>query len=251
MIDLRSLRPLDDATIMTSVARTQRAVIVDEGWRSGSLSAEIGARIIEQAFYELDAPVGRVCSAEVPIPYASHLEKAALPQAAADRRGGEGRAWASVRTARGRVPHALAGRRHGGGHAGRMAGEARRSSEARRHRRRGRDQKGAIEIEIFETGQIEQILVDLNSKVPVGTPLALIRTELETAAGVAPRAGRRRPPSHRRAASRCKAVPARLRPRRPLRRSRGARSCRPQGRGRHPLRGGSRSSAGRSLHGEG
>jgi pyruvate dehydrogenase E1 component beta subunit len=79
VIDLRSLRPLDDATIMESVGRTHRAVIVDEGWRSGSLSAEISARITEQAFYALDAPVGRVCSEEVPIPYAQHLEAAALP----------------------------------------------------------------------------------------------------------------------------------------------------------------------------
>nr|WP_308801098.1 alpha-ketoacid dehydrogenase subunit beta [Streptomyces polyasparticus] len=82
VIDLRSLRPLDDATIMASVARTHRAVVVDEAWRTGSLAAEITARITEQAFYELDAPVGRVCSAEVPIPYAGHLEEAALPQAA-------------------------------------------------------------------------------------------------------------------------------------------------------------------------
>lgn len=80
VIDLRSLRPLDDATIMASIARTRRAVIVDEGWRSGSLSAEIGMRIVEQAFWELDAPIGRVCSAEVPIPYARHLENAAIPQ---------------------------------------------------------------------------------------------------------------------------------------------------------------------------
>jgi pyruvate dehydrogenase E1 component beta subunit len=80
VIDLRSLRPLDDATIMASVARTHRAVIVDEGWRSGSLSAEVSARITEQAFYELDAPVARVCTAEVPMPYPRHLEEAALPQ---------------------------------------------------------------------------------------------------------------------------------------------------------------------------
>ncbi len=62
------------------MARTHRAVIVDEGWRSGSLAAEISARIMEQAFYELDAPVARVCSAEVPMPYPRHLEQAALPQ---------------------------------------------------------------------------------------------------------------------------------------------------------------------------
>ncbi|MFX4221962.1 MAG: alpha-ketoacid dehydrogenase subunit beta [Thalassobaculum sp.] len=80
VIDLRSLRPLDDATIIGSVARTRRAVIVDEGWRSGSLAAEIMARIVEQAFWELDAPVARVCSAEVPIPYPQHLEQAAIPQ---------------------------------------------------------------------------------------------------------------------------------------------------------------------------
>jgi pyruvate dehydrogenase E1 component beta subunit len=80
VIDLRSLRPLDDATIMASVAKTHRAVIVDEGWRTGSLSAEVSARITEQAFYDLDAPVARVCSAEVPMPYPRHLEEAALPQ---------------------------------------------------------------------------------------------------------------------------------------------------------------------------
>ncbi len=80
VIDLRVLRPLDDETMIASVARTHRAVIVDEGWRSGSLAAEVSARIMEQAFYELDAPVARVCSAEVPIPYPRHLEQAALPQ---------------------------------------------------------------------------------------------------------------------------------------------------------------------------
>ncbi|EKE74614.1 dehydrogenase, E1 component [Celeribacter baekdonensis B30] len=80
VIDLRSLRPLDDATIMTSVARTHRALIVDEGWRSGSLAAEVSARIMEQAFWSLDGPVERVCSAEVPIPYPKHLEDAAIPQ---------------------------------------------------------------------------------------------------------------------------------------------------------------------------
>jgi pyruvate dehydrogenase E1 component beta subunit len=80
VIDLRTLRPLDDKTIMASVAKTHRAVIVDEGWRSGGLSAEISARIMEQALYDLDAPVARVCSAEVPMPYPRHLEMAATPQ---------------------------------------------------------------------------------------------------------------------------------------------------------------------------
>ena len=83
VIDLRMLRPLDDAAIVQSVTRTHRVLIVDEGWRSGSISAEISARITEQAFYELDAPVTRLCSAEVPMPYAKVLEDAALPQTAA------------------------------------------------------------------------------------------------------------------------------------------------------------------------
>jgi pyruvate dehydrogenase E1 component beta subunit len=80
VIDLRSLRPLDTASVLASVARTHRAVIVEEAWRTGGLAAEVSARIMEGGFYDLDAPVARVCSAEVPIPYAGHLEDAALPQ---------------------------------------------------------------------------------------------------------------------------------------------------------------------------
>ncbi|AKK27320.1 alpha-ketoacid dehydrogenase subunit beta [Mycobacterium sp. EPa45] len=80
VIDLRVLRPLDTDTIIESVRKTHRAVVVDEAWQSGSLAAEIVARIVENAFFDLDAPVARVCSAEVPMPYAKHLEQAALPQ---------------------------------------------------------------------------------------------------------------------------------------------------------------------------
>ena len=80
VVDLRILRPLDTTMILDSITRTHRAVIIDEGWKSGSLSAEIMARIMENAFYELDAPVARVCSAEVPMPYPKHLEDAAIPQ---------------------------------------------------------------------------------------------------------------------------------------------------------------------------
>jgi len=79
VIDLRSLRPLDDETIMASIAHTHRAVVVDEGWKSVGISGEIAARIMEQAFYELDAPVGRVCAVEVPMPYPHHLELATIP----------------------------------------------------------------------------------------------------------------------------------------------------------------------------
>ena len=80
VIDLRVLRPLDDATVMASVRKCRRAVVIDEGWRSGSLAAEVMARIAEQAFFDLDAPLARVCSEEVPIPYPRHMEEAALPQ---------------------------------------------------------------------------------------------------------------------------------------------------------------------------
>lgn len=80
VIDLRTLRPLDMETVLQSVAKTHRAVIVDEGWRTCSLAAEISAQIMERGFYDLDAPVARVCSVEVPMPYAKHLEDAALPQ---------------------------------------------------------------------------------------------------------------------------------------------------------------------------
>jgi pyruvate dehydrogenase E1 component beta subunit len=81
VLDLRALRPLDVPAILASVRKTRRAVIVDEAWRTGSFAAEVSARIMEGAFYELDAPVARVCSAEVPMPYPKHLEDAALPQA--------------------------------------------------------------------------------------------------------------------------------------------------------------------------
>jgi pyruvate dehydrogenase E1 component beta subunit len=80
VVDLRVLRPLDTDTLLASVRKCRRAVVVDEGWRSGSFAAEVVARIAEQAFYDLDAPPARVCSEEVPIPYARHMEGAALPQ---------------------------------------------------------------------------------------------------------------------------------------------------------------------------
>jgi pyruvate dehydrogenase E1 component beta subunit len=80
VIDLRMLRPLDMPAVVESVKRTRRAVIVDEGWKSGSVSAEIAARLAEDSLYELDAPIRRVCSREVPVPYAAHLEEATLPR---------------------------------------------------------------------------------------------------------------------------------------------------------------------------
>ncbi len=80
VIDLRVLRPLDIETVIESIRKTHRAVVVDEAWRTGSLAGEVSAQIVENAFFDLDAPIGRVCSAEVPMPYAKHLEQAALPQ---------------------------------------------------------------------------------------------------------------------------------------------------------------------------
>ena len=80
VIDLRSLRPLDFDTLAASLDRTHRALVVDEGWRTGGLSGEIAASLGERCFWSLDDPVTRLASAEVPIPYAKHLETAAIPQ---------------------------------------------------------------------------------------------------------------------------------------------------------------------------
>lgn len=80
VIDLRSLRPLDDQAIFDSLEKTSRIMIVDEGWKSGGISAEIAARIAEARLYDLDAPIERVCGKEVPIPYPKHLEDASVPQ---------------------------------------------------------------------------------------------------------------------------------------------------------------------------
>jgi pyruvate dehydrogenase E1 component beta subunit len=80
VIDLRTLRPLDLDTVLASVARTHRAVVVEEAWRTGGFGAEVAASVSEHGFWDLDAPVRRVAAQEVPIPYAIHLETAALPQ---------------------------------------------------------------------------------------------------------------------------------------------------------------------------
>jgi pyruvate/2-oxoglutarate/acetoin dehydrogenase E1 component len=80
VIDLRTLRPLDHETIFASVVKTHQVLIVEEGWRSGSLSAEISARIVENLFYDLDRPVERLCASEVPMPYSKHMEEVAVPQ---------------------------------------------------------------------------------------------------------------------------------------------------------------------------
>jgi pyruvate/2-oxoglutarate/acetoin dehydrogenase E1 component len=82
VIDLRTLRPLDTPLLVQSLRKTRRGLVVDEGWRSGGISAEISARLTEVCFATMAAPIGRVCGAEVPIPYAQHLEEAAVPQVA-------------------------------------------------------------------------------------------------------------------------------------------------------------------------
>jgi pyruvate dehydrogenase E1 component beta subunit len=79
VVDLRSLRPLDVETVLESVAKTHRLVVADEGWRTGSIAGELGMQVVERGFDLLDWPPQRVCSAEVPMPYAKHLEDAALP----------------------------------------------------------------------------------------------------------------------------------------------------------------------------
>jgi pyruvate dehydrogenase E1 component beta subunit len=79
VVDLRSLRPLDVETVAASVAKTKRALCVEEGWPSYGVSAELAARIQKACFDDVDAPVERVGMAEVPLPYAKNLERAAMP----------------------------------------------------------------------------------------------------------------------------------------------------------------------------
>ena len=80
VVDLRGLRPLDEETFLASVKKTHRALLVEEAWTSLGISSEVSARIMEKAFYDLDAPVKRLGGAEVPIPYPKHLEEACIPQ---------------------------------------------------------------------------------------------------------------------------------------------------------------------------
>jgi pyruvate dehydrogenase E1 component beta subunit len=82
VIDLRTLNPLDTATVIESVKKTARAVVVYEGWLTGGAGAEVASRIYEAAFDDLDAPIQRVASADTPMPYNRHLEAAALPSPA-------------------------------------------------------------------------------------------------------------------------------------------------------------------------
>lgn len=80
VVDLRVLRPMDEETFLNSVKKTHRALVVEEAWKSVSISSEVISRIMEKAFFDLDGPVERLCGEEVPIPYPKHLEDASIPQ---------------------------------------------------------------------------------------------------------------------------------------------------------------------------
>ena len=82
VIDLRTIRPMDTESIVASVQKTGRAVVVEEGWQQSGVGAEVAARLMEHAFDYLDAPVARVSGKNVPMPYAANLEKLALPSVA-------------------------------------------------------------------------------------------------------------------------------------------------------------------------
>src|SRR5262249_14517459 len=82
MLDLRTSKPMDPETIVTSVQKTARLVTVEEGWQQSGVGAEIAARVMEKTFDYLDAPVARVSGKDVPMPYAANLEKLALPSVA-------------------------------------------------------------------------------------------------------------------------------------------------------------------------
>jgi len=180
VLDLRVLRPLDEKAILVTVAKTRRAVIVDEGWRSGSLAAEIVARIVEGGFWNLDAPIARVCSAEVPIPYARHLELAALPSAESIVAAAHAVLGLGMSTFR--MPSLGADME-----AGTLVEWLKQPGEEVRH---GdiiavvETEKGAIEVEVVRGRKLDKLLVEPGTKVPVGTPLA----EIGGAGGPPPKA---------------------------------------------------------------
>ena len=157
--------PLDMPTVLASVARTRRVVIVDEGWKTGSLSAEIAARIIEGAFFELDAPIQRVCSREVPVPYPAHLELGSVAAGAGDRRRGARNG--EERMIEFRMPSLGADMEAG------TLVEWLVQPGARV--KRGdvvavvETQKGAIEIEIFNDGVVTDLAIPIGQRVPVGS----------------------------------------------------------------------------------
>ena len=181
MIDLRTLRPLDDETILSFRPPHTPRRGVDEGWRTGSLSAEIAARVQDACFWQLDAPVARVCSAEVPVPYPKHLEQAALPQVAdivAAVKASSGVDVMSVFT----MPSLGADMEEGklvewlvapGDKVAR--GDIVAVVET---------QKGAVEIEIFEAGEIAELLAQPGQTLPVGAPLARLGGPDEAKAGI-------------------------------------------------------------------
>ncbi|MGH1571075.1 transketolase C-terminal domain-containing protein [Methylobacterium sp. P31] len=142
VIDLRVLRPLDTATITTSVAKTRRAVIIDEGWRTGSLAAEIGMRLVEDVFWELDAPLAASAPRRCRSPMRATLRKRRSPKWSRSSRRSR-RLCGQPEGRHGRISHALSRRRHGGRDPGGVACQTRRFDQARRHHRRCRNTEGS------------------------------------------------------------------------------------------------------------
>ena len=169
VVDLRVLRPIDSETLIGSVRKTHRAVVIDEGWKSVGLSAEIVARIMEQAFYELDAPVLRVCTEEVPIPYPKHLEDAALPQAAKIV-AAVGRSWAVMIEFK--LPSLGADMDRG-----RLIEWKVKPGD---RVKRGDvvavvdTSKAAIDVECWDEGSVYELLLKPDETVPVGTVIATL-----------------------------------------------------------------------------
>ena len=143
VIDLRTLRPLDDATIIESVKKTDRLVTVEEGWPQNGIGAEISARVMEKAFDYLDAPVMRVTGKDVPMPYAANLEKLALAVGRRHRERGQSRHLSLIGSHHAdQHPDARAVAHDGKGQPRQVAEEGRRHGQIRRRDRRDRDRQG-------------------------------------------------------------------------------------------------------------
>ena len=145
VIDPRTLRPLDLDTILESVRKTNRCVVVEEGWPHGGVGANIAALVQEQAFDDLDAPVQRVTGADVPMPYSKALEQAAIPHEEHVVKAALA-TFRDVRSDGRRRRHAAPVRLHGGGHRAALAEVGRRRGEARRRAGRDRDRQGEHDL---------------------------------------------------------------------------------------------------------
>ncbi len=172
VVDLRSLRPLDRPTIINSVKKTNRAVVIEEDWRSYGIGAEIAATIQEEAFDYLDAPVRRVAGLEVPLPYAAHLSRASKPDAQdLDRRHSPhaGRRQAMAEVTMPRLSDTMSE-----GAVGRWLKKPGDKVQTDEVIAEIETDKATMDLVSFEDGTLQEILVPEGKIVPIGEAIGII-----------------------------------------------------------------------------